>query len=120
MNWLPDMDLNHDKQIQSLLCYRYTIGQAGAQAKLKSFLNQSSYQTEVPKGRQIIAHGFNRGSASQKHYKPRRGGRDSTNILCRPFGTRFLGNDYPRLISWATISRASGAGSRFTSHVSRN
>ena len=27
MDWLPDMDLNHDKQIQSLLCYRYTIGQ---------------------------------------------------------------------------------------------
>ena len=26
--WLPDMDLNHDKQIQSLLCYRYTIGHA--------------------------------------------------------------------------------------------
>ena len=30
MNWLPDMDLNHDKQIQSLLCYRYTIGHDGA------------------------------------------------------------------------------------------
>jgi hypothetical protein len=30
MNWLPDMDLNHDKQIQSLLCYRYTIGQSRA------------------------------------------------------------------------------------------
>ena len=30
MNWLPDMDLNHDKQIQNLLCYRYTIGQAGS------------------------------------------------------------------------------------------
>ena len=28
--WLPDMDLNHDKQIQSLLCYRYTIGQTDA------------------------------------------------------------------------------------------
>ena len=28
--WLPDMDLNHDKQIQNLLCYRYTIGQAGS------------------------------------------------------------------------------------------
>ena len=27
ITWLPDMDLNHDKQIQSLLCYRYTIGQ---------------------------------------------------------------------------------------------
>ena len=26
-NWLPNMDLNHDKQIQSLLCYRYTIRQ---------------------------------------------------------------------------------------------
>ena len=29
-SWLPDMDLNHDKQIQSLPCYRYTIGQTGA------------------------------------------------------------------------------------------
>jgi hypothetical protein len=29
LRWLPDMDLNHDKQIQSLLCYRYTIGQVG-------------------------------------------------------------------------------------------
>ena len=29
-DWLPDMDLNHDKQIQSLLCYRYTIGQTSA------------------------------------------------------------------------------------------
>ena len=30
MKWLPDMDLNHDKQIQSLLCYRYTIGQTSS------------------------------------------------------------------------------------------
>jgi hypothetical protein len=29
MKWLPDEDLNLDKQIQSLLCYRYTIGQMG-------------------------------------------------------------------------------------------
>ena len=28
------MDLNHDKQIQSLLCYRYTIGQTSG-SKLK-------------------------------------------------------------------------------------
>ena len=34
--WLPDMDLNHDKQIQSLLCYRYTIGQMG-RTKLENF-----------------------------------------------------------------------------------
>ena len=33
--WLPDMDLNHDKQIQSLLCYRYTIGQSVTCANLK-------------------------------------------------------------------------------------
>ena len=42
--WLPDMDLNHDKQIQSLLCYRYTIGQAGAFDRLKGFPAQSSQQ----------------------------------------------------------------------------
>lgn len=41
-SWLPDMDLNHDKQIQSLLCYRYTIGQAGAVNNLESFDSQSS------------------------------------------------------------------------------
>ena len=36
-DWLPDMDLNHDKQIQSLLCYRYTIGQVGAADKPRGF-----------------------------------------------------------------------------------
>jgi hypothetical protein len=40
-SWLPDMDLNHDKVIQSHLCYRYTIGQAGASGKLMSFTGQS-------------------------------------------------------------------------------
>jgi hypothetical protein len=40
--WLPDMDLNHDKQIQSLLCYRYTIGQAGAGTNVKNSLEESS------------------------------------------------------------------------------
>ena len=43
--WLPDMDLNHDKQIQSLLCYRYTIGQAGAWTTLGDSCRQSSRQT---------------------------------------------------------------------------
>jgi hypothetical protein len=42
--WLPDMDLNHDKQIQSLLCYRYTIGQIGALNRLNAFVGQSSHQ----------------------------------------------------------------------------
>ena len=40
--WLPDVDLNHDKQIQSLLCYRYTIGQAGVSAKLGFLIAESS------------------------------------------------------------------------------
>jgi hypothetical protein len=40
-NWLPDMDLNHDKQIQSLLCYRYTIGQIGA-SKVGFWTRESS------------------------------------------------------------------------------
>ena len=39
--WLPDMDLNHDKQIQSLLCYRYTIGQAGAVNRLIALERES-------------------------------------------------------------------------------
>ena len=43
--WLPDMDLNHDKQIQSLLCYRYTIGQTDALERLKSPSRESSRQT---------------------------------------------------------------------------
>ncbi len=40
--WLPDMDLNHDKQIQSLLCYRYTIGQAGAGINVGTSAKESS------------------------------------------------------------------------------
>ncbi len=44
--WLPDMDLNHDKQIQSLLCYRYTIGQTGV-SKVESWLRES----RLPKAR---------------------------------------------------------------------
>lgn len=40
--WLPDMDLNHDKQIQSLLCYRYTIGQAGAGSTVNVSPTESS------------------------------------------------------------------------------
>ena len=39
-SWLPDMDLNHDKQIQSLLCYRYTIGQTGP-SKVVSWTRES-------------------------------------------------------------------------------
>ena len=39
-DWLPDLDLNQDKQIQSLLCYRYTIGQTGA-AKVNCLLLES-------------------------------------------------------------------------------
>ena len=35
--WLPDMDSNHDKRIQRLLCYHYTIGQTEGQAKVKEW-----------------------------------------------------------------------------------
>lgn len=44
LSWLPDMDLNHDKQIQSLLCYRYTIGQAGASDRLNTLPGPSRRQ----------------------------------------------------------------------------
>ena len=42
MIWLPDMDLNHDKQIQSLLCYRYTIGQCKSGVKVSPLFIESS------------------------------------------------------------------------------
>ena len=45
--WLPDMDLNHDKQIQSLLCYRYTIGQAGVSVKLDTWRKESRFVTAL-------------------------------------------------------------------------
>ena len=109
MNWLPDMDLNHDKQIQSLLCYRYTIGQDDAWGKLENFAGQSSRQTVVPQGRMTIAHGFNRGAASQKTLKPRRGDRNAGMNFCRPSGTRFVSNFYPRLKPWADFGRPAGA-----------
>jgi hypothetical protein len=41
-NWLPDMDLNHDKQIQSLLCYHYTIGHPGVWTNVRILAAQSS------------------------------------------------------------------------------
>jgi hypothetical protein len=36
LDWLPDKDLNLDKQIQSLLCYHYTIGQMVEQYLIKN------------------------------------------------------------------------------------
>ena len=46
-SWLPDMDLNHDKVIQSHLCYRYTIGQTEGFARLNALPAQSSRQTAL-------------------------------------------------------------------------
>ena len=57
MTWLPDMDLNHDKQIQSLLCYRYTIGQTGVSHRLGSFPGQSSRQNSQPRRGDIFIDG---------------------------------------------------------------
>ena len=87
MNWLPDMDLNHDKQIQSLLCYRYTIGQTDALENLKSPCPESSRQTfawlkeqsgayacpgrAVPKGHATIAQRFNAGLEANRSVVPK-------------------------------------------------
>ena len=50
------MDLNHDKQIQSLLCYRYTIGQDGTvkidtlneESRIVKKLNRYIVASELP------------------------------------------------------------------------
>ena len=52
--WLPDMDLNHDKQIQSLLCYRYTIGHAGAWGSVCHSHPQSSFRMSAGQRVQIV------------------------------------------------------------------
>ena len=57
-DWLPDLDLNQDKQIQSLLCYRYTIGQAGAckldawrwESRFVEPLNRYTVEPDHPRG----------------------------------------------------------------------
>jgi hypothetical protein len=56
-----------------------------------------------------IAHGFNRGSASQQNHKPRRGERNVGMKFCRPYGTRFVFDFYPRLKPWAIFGRPAGA-----------
>ena len=118
-NWLPDMDLNHDKQIQSLLCYRYTIGQAGASDSVNHSRGQSSWQTEVPERRKTVAHGFNRGLMIGFVLSP--GGTKENRMPLSPLrGSVHFNSEYPRLKPWATFGRASGAPSRITYHASRN
>lgn len=77
MNWLPDMDLNHDKQIQSLLCYRYTIGQAGAFERLNVLAARSSRQTSQPRRGNIFV-------VRDSHLKPS----SVRSDICRPAGAK--------------------------------
>ena len=109
-SWLPDMDLNHDKQIQSLLCYRYTIGQAGAFDRLETFVSESSCQTGVPEGREKVARGFNRGLSVGFVSSPV-GTKESAQVkfLSPLRGLVRFGLDNPRLKPWATLVRPVGA-----------
>ena len=109
-SWLPDMDLNHDKQIQSLLCYRYTIGQAGAFDRLKGFPAQSSQQTGVPEGCKKIANGFNRGLPIEFALSPVGTKENAPGKFLSPLrGLVRFGLDNPRLKLWAIFGRRAGA-----------
>jgi hypothetical protein len=110
MKWLPDMDLNHDKQIQSLLCYRYTIGQDEASGKLKNFMGESSCQSEVPQGQKTIARSFNCGSAIAFESSPV-GAKENVQIkFPSPLrGLAGFGSQIPQLKLRAIFGRASGA-----------
>jgi hypothetical protein len=109
-SWLPDMDLNHDKQIQSLLCYRYTIGQAGASSRLTGFAGQSSRQTDVPQGQQTIAHGFNRGLSVAFESSPGGAKENVQGKFLSPLrGLVNFGLDNPRLKPRAILVRPAGA-----------
>ncbi len=109
-SWLPDMDLNHDKQIQSLLCYRYTIGQAGALSKLNGFVSQSSRQSTVPKGREKVARGFNRGLSVRFVSSPVGTKENVQGKFLTPLrGFTGFGTQTPQLKLRAIFGRASGA-----------
>ena len=51
------MDLNHDKVIQSHLCYRYTIGQDEALRKLNTFTSQSSHAFDSASRFHVVPNG---------------------------------------------------------------
>ncbi len=110
MKWLPDMDLNHDKQIQSLLCYRYTIGQTNASGKLENFAGQSSRQTAGSESRKTVAHGVSRGLAVASGSSPVRVKDNSFCGILSPLrGLKCFESFVPRLALWATICRPAGA-----------
>ena len=109
-SWLPDMDLNHDKQIQSLLCYRYTIGQAGAFYRLNGFIGQSSRQTTVPQGREKVAHGFNRGLSAGFVSSPAGTKENAPGQFLSPLrGLAGFGTQIPQLKLWAIFGRPAEA-----------
>ena len=87
-SWLPDMDLNHDKQIQSLLCYRYTIGQAGACRSVNLSPAQSSRQTKGSESRKRVAHGASRGIEQEEFTSPG-GATESCPCLSPLWGSGF-------------------------------
>src|SRR5262245_52631267 len=78
--WLPDMDLNHDKQIQSLLCYRYTIGQERAH-KIKAPRWESRLLTGVDYSQDCI-------KLPVWHNSSRGGDVSSPVVVARRMGTR--------------------------------
>ena len=108
--WLPDVDLNHDKQIQSLLCYRYTIGQDEASGKLKNFVSESSCQTEVLQGQKTIARSFNCGSMITFGSSPGGAKESSRGKFLSPLrGSVGLNSQIPQLKLRAIVGRAYGA-----------
>jgi hypothetical protein len=110
VNWLPDMDLNHDKQIQSLLCYRYTIGQAGASDSVNLLRGQSSRQTKVAQRRKRIARGFNRGLPVAFASSPEGAKENARRKFLSPLrGLICFDSQIPQLKLWAIFRRASGA-----------
>ena len=118
--WLPDMDLNHDKQIQSLLCYRYTIGQTDVWHRLGNFIGQSSRQAKGSESRKTLAHGASRGSAVVFGSSPVGAKEDLCAFNLSPLrGLIGFNLRNPRLTPWATVCRPSGAGSRTTHHAPR-
>lgn len=47
MDWLSDMDSNHDKCLQRALCYHYTIGHAGPKVVSRRTQGKENFRPDL-------------------------------------------------------------------------
>ena len=86
MRWLPRKDSNLVKEIQNLLCYRYTTRQSGG--------GESNAQMDRCKWAVLLGIRFLQASILGRKWLPRKDSnlnKENQNLLCYRYTTRQLG-----------------------------